>query len=1013
MQTRRFNNLIITALVSMSVIPILVVGLLGLKEARELGQSAIADATEMGLTASQQSREALTDLAAQQLLAHTVTLSQRLNESLDTRTSDIIALSREPVDENIYRRFLELHIGTVHDPTDIRSSDVEPHPAQTISRPVYKSIYVINRRGEVIVGLPVRDDTSRRIHYIDQTNQASVRGDITDNADLAIQQIFERIMLNPSEYRDKLLIAKINTSAADGTERNSNLLASKLANDDYVNRLTNASIRCGTAIFNNGAFAGVLVVDFDWLHIMKLVNDFKFGKFGYAYLQEITGEIADLKQDSTDLYRSNILPNGRIVENGDYLKDVVKGLIIAHPQHNYVGWMDFTTTGIPNLTNLSALQNTLNSGVYKYSYDNRPQLTVYAPVIFNRERLINMNNWSVATTIPVYEIILPALKTEEHIKSKIDLAAAKIKTSTESMGLENAFIFTTILVATISFIIALMISKRLQLQARLEIENVALESNNFKLEQAAAELRAAEERTRQERDRAQQYLDVAGVILLALDKEGKVQMINKKGAELLGYPEDHILGRNWARQFIPEPDRKKALHLFEQMMEGKASSNDAEYGVITSTEEERIISWHHIALHDITGKIYGTLSSGEDITDKKKAEAEKQAMEQKAMVTSRLATVGEMASGIAHEINNPLTAVIGFSEMLKQRNIPDEIKAEINIIHQGATRVSNIISRLLAFARQQKPRRDPVNINDVITTTIELRKYNLENANIEIITQLDPSIQLAVADAGQLQQVFLNLILNAEHAMTEYQGRGKLTIRSEQFDHQLRLTIADDGPGIPPDVLPRIFDPFFTTKEVGKGTGLGLSICHTIIEEHNGSISVNSRVGEGTEFIIELPVVMSKPIKDRDNLIITHRQDFSGNILIVDDDPYVRQYLSHLLTNRGFSSHSAPDAATALTLLKTHKFDAFLLDYKMPGMTGIELLGKIKQMDRRAINKTVLLTGDVMNMDIQDFIKTEELLVLTKPLSSEELLAAIQRIVWESKTNTLSLLEAKKSSLSN
>lgn len=1005
MHKKKLNNLIITALVSFSVIPILVVGLLSLKDARELGNTAIVDATEMGMTAVQQSREALTDMAAQQLHAHAVTLSQRLNESIDTRSNDIIALSHETIDENIYRRFVELHMGIVHDPADVRSSDVEPYPDKTQMLPVYKSVYVISPEGEIVVGLDEFDDGTNTFRIVKKGASVSglfPQGNISNNTML---QIYNRIVTGPNKFRDKILTASVNAEAIDDA-RNSNLLVETLDHSDNVKRLTDARIRCGTPIFHNNDFAGVLVVDIDWLHIMKLVNDFKFGKFGYAYLQEITGETRDLKQDSPDLSMSNVLPDGRTIENGEYLKHVNMALIIAHPQHNYVGWMDFTALGIPNLTNLSSLQNSLLSGVYKYMYDNKPHLTVYTPVTFRSNKLSYMNNWSVAATIPVYEIIMPAIKNEEQIKSKIDLATAKIKTRTESLGSENAFILTTILVAAISFVIALMVSKQLQSQARLELENATLEANNTQLEQSVHDREAAEKVARSERDKAQQYLDVAGVVLLALNNEGCVQMINRKGIEVLGYPEAYIRGRDWVENFIPEQNRATIRGFFQQMMEGKVQRNHTESRIITSTGEEKIISWVNIVLHDGAGQITGTLSSGEDITDKKKVELEKQIMEQKAMVTSRLATVGEMASGIAHEINNPLTAVIGFSELLVQRDIPAELKSDIKIIHEGASRVSLIISRLLAFARQQKPRRDFVNINDVITTTIDLRKYHLKTDNIEIVTHLDPQLKVTLADAGQIQQVFLNLILNAEHAMTEFHGEGTLTVQSSCAGPMLRFSVKDDGPGIPEDVLPKIFDPFFTTKDVGKGTGLGLSICHGIISEHNGRIYTNSQMGAGTEFIIELPVVTNEPEQKVKDIRLAVSHGIGGNILIVDDEPHVRQYLANLLTNNGFLSHNAPDAATALTLLKTNKFDVFLLDYKMPGMTGIELLGQIKQIDKRAVYKTILLTGDVMNVDIQDFIKSNELLVLTKPLSSEELVAAVQRIVIEGKSDIMAAIES-------
>jgi len=253
-------------------------------------------------------------------------------------------------------------------------------------------------------------------------------------------------------------------------------------------------------------------------------------------------------------------------------------------------------------------------------------------------------------------------------------------------------------------------------------------------------------------------------------------------------------------------------------------------------------------------KLLYFLISWLDITDRKRAEEEKVELEQKAHLASRLASVGEMASGIAHEINNPLTAVIGFAQLLMDTDLPEEIKEDLVIIHKEAQRAAGVARSLLTFARTHAPFKQPTNVNSIIEGVLTLRAYEQNVSNIKINTKLTSDLPEVMADYSQLQQVFINIILNAEAAMLEANNGGTLTITTQRFNHSVRASFADDGPGINKENLDRIFDPFFTTKEVGKGTGLGLSVCHGIISEHGGKIYARSKPGSGATFIVELPI---------------------------------------------------------------------------------------------------------------------------------------------------------------
>jgi len=247
------------------------------------------------------------------------------------------------------------------------------------------------------------------------------------------------------------------------------------------------------------------------------------------------------------------------------------------------------------------------------------------------------------------------------------------------------------------------------------------------------------------------------------------------------------------------------------------------------------------------GDIKGSILVMRDISARKQ-------MEQQLMLTDRLASVGELASGVAHELNNPLTSVIGFSQLLMEGEIPDNIKEDLSLINSEAQRAAGIVKNLLTFARKHAAVKQATRINNLIEDVLKLRAYEQKVNNIEVVRKYTSDLPEIMVDYFQIQQVFLNLIINAEFFMTEAHHRGTLTISIEKVDHAARISFTDDGLGIPQENLNRIFDPFFTTKEVGKGTGLGLSICHGIITEHGGRIYAESEVGKGATFIIELPI---------------------------------------------------------------------------------------------------------------------------------------------------------------
>ena len=370
-------------------------------------------------------------------------------------------------------------------------------------------------------------------------------------------------------------------------------------------------------------------------------------------------------------------------------------------------------------------------------------------------------------------------------------------------------------------------------------------------------------RLRVERNRAQLYLNIAGVIMVAINEKGIVSLINKKGSAVLGYQEDEIIGKNWFDLCVPENVREERKKTFKIVMAGKQQEvEDYENIILTKSGEERIIAWHNTTLIDEKGHIFGTLSSGEDITERKQAEEE-------LIQSEKMVSLGQLAASVVHEVNNPLAGIMVyvklFQKKYKENKIQDEsTERQLQKIEKELDRTTRIIRNLLTFARQSEPSMSPIDINKAIDAALFLvgNQINLEHIGLE--KNLDPHLPQVLADFDKIQQILINIILNAIQAMHE---GGNLTIATsvakgirvgDTKKDTVRIDIKDTGIGIPKENLKKLFTPFFTTKEKGKGVGLGLSVVHGIIGKHKGKIEVESEKDVGTTFSIYLEVTNEK-----------------------------------------------------------------------------------------------------------------------------------------------------------
>jgi two-component system NtrC family sensor kinase len=384
------------------------------------------------------------------------------------------------------------------------------------------------------------------------------------------------------------------------------------------------------------------------------------------------------------------------------------------------------------------------------------------------------------------------------------------------------------------------------------------------------------------------------------------------------------------------------------------------------------------------GVITGALGIMRDITDD-------QRLAEQLLQQEKLAAVGQLVSGVAHELNNPLAGVMAFSELLLASGAAQDADARhaMETIHHEATRAAKIVSHLLTFARQRPVERMEADLNAIVMDTIELRRYALRAAQIELDVVLDPTLPHTWADPFQLQQVVLNLIGNAEQALADWDGTRRIVVWTHHDADWLVIAVSDTGPGVPPDQRDRIFNPFYTTKPVGQGTGLGLSISDGIVREHGGQIRVESQPGEGATFLLELPAIVPEPRASAGRHAPPPPPTKSLRMLVVDDEGAMRAAIATFLTTLGHQVTAATGGLEARALLDANEYDVVLLDLRMPDLGGDTLYEELRDRDPRHARRVVFVTGDVQSDAARRFFARAGRPVVGKPFQLDELATVV------------------------
>jgi PAS domain S-box-containing protein len=358
------------------------------------------------------------------------------------------------------------------------------------------------------------------------------------------------------------------------------------------------------------------------------------------------------------------------------------------------------------------------------------------------------------------------------------------------------------------------------------------------------EKRTMERQLHRQEEFRQHLLESFPDLILVLDLKGKYTFVSARIADLLGYGPEHLMGKNVEDAENTSPE---LTALYRTVATGQSSRTSCEYGSRHQDGSWRTMLGMASPLLDAEGKPAGVIISVRDVTTEKK-------LEQQIIQSERLAAMGQMIGGFAHELNNPLTSILGMAELLQDGDVSEAARKQVSILHKEARRAAEIVQNLQYFARPPAPGKSQVNLNELVQRTVQMQAYPLRKSNITVDFLPEPAIPAIVADPNQLMQVFLNLLLNAEQAIRESREKGTIRVRIGRKPDSVWIVFQDDGPGIAPDNLAHIFDPFFTTKRPGRGTGLGLSICKTVLREHGGNIEAATAPDGGAVFTITLPV---------------------------------------------------------------------------------------------------------------------------------------------------------------
>jgi PAS domain S-box-containing protein len=444
-------------------------------------------------------------------------------------------------------------------------------------------------------------------------------------------------------------------------------------------------------------------------------------------------------------------------------------------------------------------------------------------------------------------------------------------------------------------------------------------------------------------------------VIAVLDLAGVYTFISPLVQDVLGRPASDFLGKSLGES-VHQEDAAKLRSTFQRVALGQGTDSQFEYRTKHANGTWRVLRASASPLYDAGGKISGVVASARDVTDSKRTE-------QQASQKEKLAAMGEMMAGVAHELNNPLTAILGISDLIRERAVDESMRHQIDTVLKQARRAATIVQNLLVFSRPSILKQTKVQIDLVVKQALDAQRPSLQQKKIKVEFHAAPGLPPIEGDPKLLVQGFSNLISNAEQAIGVARDNGFLRISAVLKDGKIALDFSDDGPGIAPENIGRIFDPFFTTRRPSGGTGLGLTISQAIVKEHGGKIEVESTPGAGATFRVLLPVAVEEPspaaIGARGFVPSpSGSAELRGHsVFVVDDEESIREIVQEGLAARGMIVEGAASSEEALVHLTTHQYEFVLCDFNLPGLNGEQLFDRVRSHAQGAGPRFVFMTG--------------------------------------------------------
>ncbi|MDD3183499.1 MAG: ATP-binding protein [Alphaproteobacteria bacterium] len=485
-------------------------------------------------------------------------------------------------------------------------------------------------------------------------------------------------------------------------------------------------------------------------------------------------------------------------------------------------------------------------------------------------------------------------------------------------------------------------------------------------------------------------------VLIARLKDGQI-MYASPGAEiLLGLPNGLLVSHTIDRFIARTAER-------DELIENITNHQNIDMKEILITRGDgdplpAAVSARHISYRNESSMVVGIY----DLTERKKAEVQIAQQQEALQQSEKMAALGGLLAGVAHELNNPLSVVMGQTTLLMEGEQEPKTKTRAEKIFKAADRCSRIVKSFLALARRKPPEHKNVNINEVINSSLELLSYQFRNECVDLTLDLAANLPSVIADIDQMTQVFTNLALNAAQAMHEWQGKHKITIRTKLLEETdiVQITFIDTGPGIPEELRKRVFEPFFTTKSGSGGTGVGLALCMNIISGHGGHLTLEDTPDGGATFTITLPASTAVDNETTEGRIAQHDSVKHLKILLVDDEVELAQTLADLLEPDGHDIDLAANGAIAIDKLRKTSFDVIISDLRMPVLDGPGLYAEMARSLPQYLNKIIYVTGDTLSTHVNAFLQETPVPVIEKPYRFADVQKAIVNLLKEKDTQS-------------